>query len=113
MPKDNVFISYSHLDKKWLNEVKKSLGLLVHSDKIILWDDTRIGPGSDWYQEILQAIGRSKVAILLISRNFLASEFVIKNELPRILKAASKNGLVIFNLVLDTCAFKLTELKAY
>jgi TIR domain len=113
MIRDSIFISYSHKDAKWLNEVKKHLSILEHNHELIIWDDSKIKTGSDWKNEIDQSIKRCRVAILLVSTNFLSSEFILKKELPHILKAAKNDGLTIFNVILETCAFHLTELEAF
>lgn len=110
MIRDSIFISYSHKDSKWLAEVKKHLSILVHNHQLVIWDDSKLVVGGNWRNEIIQSINKCKVAILLVSNDFLASEFIVKQELPRILKAAKKEGVVIFNVVLDECAFHLTEL---
>jgi len=113
MTRDSIFISYSHKDVKWLNEIKTHLSILQHNYNLIIWDDTKIKVGSNWKEEILQSIKRCKVAILLVSSNFLASEFVLKEELPRILKGTRQDGLIIFNIIIDACTFQLTELKTF
>ena len=113
MIRDSIFISYSHKDAKWLTEVKKHLSILEHNHELIIWDDSKIKTGSDWKSEIDQSIKQCRVAILLVSTNFLSSEFILKKELPHILKAAKKDGLKIFNVILETCAFHLTELEAF
>lgn len=113
MIRDSIFISYSHQDKKWLTEVKKVLSILEYNYQLVIWEDSKIKVGSNWHNEIVQSINKSKVAILLVSNNFLSSKFIVTNELPRILKAARKDGLVIFNVILDICTFQLTELKTF
>ena len=113
MIRDSIFISYSHKDEKWLNEVKKHLSILEHNHELIIWDDSKIKTGSDWKNEINQSIQQCSVAILLVSTNFLSSEFILKKELPHILQASKKQGLTIFNVILETCAFHLTELEAF
>lgn len=113
MIRDSIFISYSHKDEKWLNEIKKHLSILEHKYQLIIWDDSKIKTGSDWENDIQQSIRRCSVAILLVSTNFLSSEFILKKELPLILKATKKPGLTIVNVILETCAFDLTELKTF
>lgn len=113
MVRDSIFISYSHKDAKWLSEVKKHLSILEHNHQLIIWDDTKLKTGSVWKNEILQSINRCKVAVLLVSNNFLASEFILKKELPKILKATKQDGITIFNLIIDTCAFHLTDLETF
>ena len=88
--RDKVFISYSHKDKKWLQKLKTFLQPLVSSGKIIYWDDTKIGAGEKWDTEIKNALDTARVSVLLVSENFLASEYIGKTELPAILDAADK-----------------------
>lgn len=113
MVRDSIFISYSHKDVKWLQEVKKHLSILEHRYELLIWDDSEIKTGNDWKTDIYQSIKRSRVAILLVSTNFLSSEFILNKELPLILQASKKKTITIFNLILDTCAFRLTGLDAF
>jgi hypothetical protein len=63
---------------------------------IDLWVDTKINVGEKWKEKIQQALDRAAIAILLISADFLASDFIIDNELPPLLKAAEEKGNLFF-----------------
>ena len=73
--------------------------------KIVRWDDTMIAPGDKWQKEISMALARAKVAVLLVSAEFLASDFIVQRELPHLLSAAENDGVVIIPLILSPCAF--------
>jgi hypothetical protein len=75
---------------------------------IDIWDDTRLSAGDKWREEIAQAITNCKVAILLISADFLASEFIAQNELPPLLRAARLDGVPILPVVVGACRFTKT-----
>jgi internalin A len=112
-----VFISYSHSDKEWLTRLQKHLKTLENEGvEVDVWDDTRIKAGDKWKQEIKNALDESKIAILLISTDFLASDFIVKNELPPLLESAKKNGAVILPLILKPSRYtrhkELSEFKA-
>src|SRR3954471_12739938 len=71
-----VFISYSHADKDWLERLKRHLKPLVREGNLDCWDDTHIRSGDDWKQEIQNALDTAQVAVLLISADFFASDFI-------------------------------------
>lgn len=113
MQRDQIFVSYSHRDKRWLEELVVTLAPLTRKRKIIVWDDTKIGIGAKWRSEITKALRRAKVAVLLVSRYFLHSEFIAKNELPPLLDAAEKDGLVIAWIAVGFSSYEETNIADY
>ena len=104
-----VFVSYSHCDESWLKRLRVHLKPLERDYSLDIWDDSKIIAGSRWRDEIDIAIQSAKVAVLLISADFLASDFIINNELPPLLDAARKDGAVIMPLIVSPSRFKSTE----
>ncbi|HRI33516.1 MAG TPA: toll/interleukin-1 receptor domain-containing protein [Saprospiraceae bacterium] len=108
--RDKIFISYSHKDKGWLSKVQTNLKVLKQAGLTIdAWDDTQIKPGMEWRKEIENAIASAKVAILLVSTDFLASDFIANNELPPLLAAAKANGSVIIAVILRPCFYDIND----
>ncbi len=99
-----VFVSYSHTDDDYLTDIQRHFKPFL--SKIDFWDDSKIQPGSKWKEEIRNAISETKVAILLVSTDFLGSEFISTDELPPLLEAAEKEGTVILIVILKPCLFE-------
>lgn len=88
-----IFISYSHRNKDILARLQVHLNPIVAWRKDVeIWDDTKITVGSKWQPAIAQAIDKCDVAILIVSADFIASEFIARNELPPLLKSAQDRG---------------------
>lgn len=111
--RDQVFISYSHKDFKWLEELQTQLEPYVRNAKIKVWDDTKIRAGANWRYDITQALESAKVAVLLVSPNFLASKFITDKELPSILEAAKSEGVTILWVPVRSSSFEETPIEAY
>ena len=90
-----IFISYSHKDEKWLLELKRFLVPLEKKELIKIWDDNQIEAGADWEEEIERELSAAKAALLLVSQDFLNSEFIAEKELPYLLDAAKNKNLTL------------------
>jgi TIR domain len=100
-----VFISYSHADKEWLERLRRHLKPLERDGRLDCWCDSHIRPGDDWKQEIQNALDTAQVAVLLISADFFASDFIDETELPPLLDAAKAKGVRILPVILSASRF--------
>jgi tetratricopeptide (TPR) repeat protein len=97
-----VFISYCHADQKdqlWRYRIGEEL---VRSG-IAVWDDTRIRGGQSWRQEIANAIAGAHAAVLLLSKDYLNSEFVNRDELPQLLERRDRGAFPIIPVEISPC----------
>jgi hypothetical protein len=72
-----------------------------------------LAAGSEWFKEIQSALANSKVAVLLVTAHFLTSDFIHKEELGPLLKAAEKGGVRILWVPVRASSYKKTALKDY
>src|SRR5438874_7846973 len=108
MTRTKLFVSYSRRDQNWLDLVMRHLAVLERKGVLHVWSDTRIGAGGRWKEEINKALGESRVAVLLVSPNFLASEFIWREEMTEIVRHRDQeNGLVVLPLIIRPCAWML------
>jgi internalin A len=83
--RDLVFISYSHRDKDWLDRLL--IFLKPHTrQNLKVWADPYLETGGEWRRDIHSALSRTCVGVLLLSADFLASDFIYDEELTPLLK---------------------------
>jgi tetratricopeptide (TPR) repeat protein len=102
----SVFISYSHVDETWKDKLAIQLGVLAAESRLDVWDNRRIPAVGDWYPEIEQAMNAARVAVLLISADFLISRFIRGKEVPDILRRRKEEGLRVVPILVRPCAWK-------
>ena len=109
-----LFISYSHRDGEWVERLRRMIKPLEQRYGLERWDDSRIQAGGLWQQEIEQALASASVALLLVSADFLASDFVTRRELPPLFRAAKEKGLRILWVPLRPSLWKhIPEIEQY
>ena len=109
MSQPSIFISYSQKDEAEKDKLLSHLGVLQRAGLIDLWSVDQISAGAETAQVIDQAIARAKVAILLISANFLTSDFILNQEVPKLLKRRQNEGLVVFPIIATACAWRMVD----
>jgi hypothetical protein len=110
----HVFISYAHEDREWMDRLKRMIKPLLRSgQELRLWDDSRIEGGMNWREETATALAEAKVALLLVSRAFLASEYLVNIEVPKLLADAKEGGLHVLWVSLSPCLVENTPIWNY
>jgi internalin A len=97
-----VFVSYSHKDERQLNELKTHLSPLERLRLIETWYDRRIVAGEDFGQKINENIDSADIILLLVSADFIASNYCYEKEMGRALvRHARKEARVVPIIVRD------------
>lgn len=111
--RDQVFVSYSHKDAKWLDDLLTHLKPYLREGTVTAWSDKQIQPGSKWFNEINVALKKAKVAVLLVSPNFLASDFIHDHELTPLLADASDVGVSILWIPVRASSYEKSPIREF
>ena len=102
MKPQKIFISHSHKDEAFLEELLVYLKPLMRNDTSILWGDSKESEAIHNRETfILKGIEESDYIILLISSNFLVSDFILDKELPLIYQERQKRELPVFAILIS------------
>jgi hypothetical protein len=95
-----VFFSYSHKDEKLRNKLETQLSLLKQQGQITEWHDRKISAGREWADEINEHLNTADIILLLVSPDFLASEYCYSNELKRALERHERGEARVIPVIL-------------
>lgn len=98
-----AFISYSHVDEPHRAELDKHLSLLKRQGHITTWSDHRIAPGGDLEEHISAALEEADLILLLISSDFIHSEYCYGIEMTRALERHAAREAVVVPIILRPC----------
>jgi hypothetical protein len=104
-----IFISYSHKDEEWKDRLDKHLQVLQLEGICRTWDDLPTQLGTAWEKEIMDALQSVHAAILLITTDFLISDFIRKKEVPLILDRWKKNEIIVFPVIVKPCSWQAIQ----
>ncbi len=104
----NVFVSYAREDaiseNNLIDEFLKHGKPRVRRGEISIFKDTeRIDFGEQWRKRIDEELEKTDIAILMISVNFLNSDFIFEHELKVLLEKHKNDGVKILPVLLGTC----------
>lgn len=114
----SVFVCYAHADndstdpqRRWLNRLLQFLRPLVRYEGLTTWSDRDIQVGECWHEIIHRQLDCAKIAVLLVSPAFLASDYIARSEVPVLLKEARDRGLKIVPIIISPCLYEETRFK--
>jgi hypothetical protein len=101
-----LFYSYSHADEDLRKELVKHLTILKRQNVIEPWHDRDIEAGAEWSKEIEQHLNEAHIILLLISPDFIASDFCWDKEMERAMQRHDAGEAAVIPILLRSCDWK-------
>ena len=101
-----IFISYSHKDKKFKDELVTMLAGLQRQGIVDAWQDRRISPGDEWNKSIQAAMDECDLALLLVSPDYIASRFIQEEEQPKLLQRRKEMQTRVIPIIVRPCKWQ-------
>jgi len=98
-----VLFSYAHEDQRYRDELEKHLAMLKRQELIDAWHDRRIGAGVPIDSEISRKLEAAEIVLLLVSPDFLASDYCYEREMARALERHKSGEAVVIPVILRPC----------
>jgi tetratricopeptide (TPR) repeat protein len=105
MFKSRVFVSYSHSGEGpwWKAELLRALNVFEQHHLIDVWQDGIIRVGAHWDDDIKEAMARAKIAVLLLTREALQSDYILNVEFPTLRERQRGDGLIVIPIICEDC----------
>jgi Flp pilus assembly protein TadD len=96
----NIFFCYAHEDEPLLNKLKSHLRPLQRQGLIDVWRDRDISAGSEWEQEINQHLNSAQIILLLVSPDFMDSDYCYSIEMKRAIERHERGEALVIPVIL-------------
>jgi hypothetical protein len=98
-----VFFSYSHKDERMREKLETHLSALRRENVIAGWHDRKIMPGTEWKDQIDEHIETAHIILLLVSADFLNSDYCYDVELKRAISRHDGGEARVIPIILRPC----------
>jgi formylglycine-generating enzyme required for sulfatase activity len=105
-----LFYSYSHRDEAFRQELEAHLSFMRRSNLTAEWHDRKIDAGDEWKVQIDHYIGTADIVLLLISADFIASDYCWSEEMTKALARHERGEASVIPVILRPCRWKSTPL---
>jgi len=95
----NIFFCYAHEDEDLLNKLKKHLWPLQRQGLIDVWHDRDISAGTEWEREISQHLNEAQIILLLVSSDFMYSEYCYGVEMKRAIERHQRGEVRVIPII--------------
>lgn len=106
-----LFFSYSHADSELRDQLEKHLAMLKRQGRIESWHDRKIVAGDALDDRISEHLERADVILMLVSSDFLASDYCYSVEMTRALERNSNRDARVIPIILRPCDWKSSPLS--
>ena len=104
-----IFIPYAREDQDLREKLEKQLAILCRQGLIETWHDRRIGAGSEWAGAIDRELEAADIILLLVSADFLASDYIYDIELKRAMERHEAGTATVIPVILRPCLWQHGE----
>jgi tetratricopeptide (TPR) repeat protein len=101
-----IFCSYAHEDERLRKALEKQMSLLKRDGLITEWHDHKISAGIAWENEILTHLNSAQIILLLISPDFIASDYCYSNEMQRAMERHESGEARVIPVILRPADWK-------
>jgi len=108
-----VFVSYAHKDESFKKELDIQLKLIGMQTPIHIWTDEDITPGQEWDNEIKQALEGADVILLLVSTDFLVSNYINDVEIKKAMERYNRGETLVIPIIIRPTQFTNFELGKF
>jgi hypothetical protein len=103
-----VFLSYAHDDEHLKIALEKHLSLLQRQGLIKIWYDRDISAGKEWEKEIDTNLNKAQIILLLVSPDFVASDYCYSIEMHRAMKLHERGEALVIPVILRPTDWEYT-----
>lgn len=107
-----VFVSYAHEDRAFVDKLAPHLRVLVRDGRISLWHDAEILPGDRWDDEIERHLRAAAIIVLIVSADFINSEYIWDKELALAIARAERGTARVIPVIVRPCLWEITTISS-
>ena len=106
-----IFYSYSRKDLDMRNTLEDHLSALRRVGRISTWHDLELEAGTEWEPAILNKLNTADMILLLVSSNFIASEYCYGTELQRAIARHHEGTARVIPIILRPCDWRILDFR--
>src|SRR5438309_11086755 len=98
----NIFFCYAHEDEELRKGLVKHLNVLKRQGIIDIWHDRNISAGTEWEREIDKHLNTAQIILLLISPDFMDSDYCYGIEMKRAMERYEQGKSRVIPIILSS-----------